>query len=97
MQMKKINSVPNVCKGTAAKKLHIAFNEPMLQKCGNIDEDKREELLYKTPSCSKEFDFNENIWPMCCSDFCCYTKRENYAFHFKCLHCGKKIVWEDFT
>ena len=85
--------------GTASDKYHITFNDPALQDWHEkIDEDKRQELLYRTPSCSEEFyQANEDIWPTHCDDFCCYIKRDNDRFYFKCLHCGKIIVWKEFT
>lgn len=84
--------------GTAAEKFHIAFNHPILQNYLKIDEDKREELLYRTPSCSVEFEkTNEDMWPIHCGDFCCYIKKYDYKFYFQCLHCGKIIVRKEFT
>lgn len=85
--------------GMASKKFHITFNDPALQVWYvKIEEDKREELLYRTPSCSKEFyPINEDIWPTHCNDFCRYIKHDDNRFYFKCLHCGKIIVWKEFT
>ena len=60
----------------------------------------KEEVVYRTPECNSEFDFNEDIWPGCCGDFCRYTGLENEyeeRFHFQCLHCGKEIVWTKMT
>lgn len=82
--------------GTAAKELELKFNSPMLEDCVNIEIKKREELLYRTPECSDDFDFNEYIWPDCCGDFCCYIGINNTyedTYYFRCNHCGKEITW----
>ena len=85
-----------ISNGTAAKELNLKFNSPMLEDCTAFDIEKRNELLYMTPECSDEFDFNEDIWPGCCGDFCCYVGYEyvyEEIYHFRCIHCGKEITW----
>ena len=85
-----------ISNGTAAAELGLKFNSPLLEECTVIDSEKINELLYKTPECSDEFDFDEDIWPFCCGDFCRYTKFENEyeeKFYFQCIHCKKSIVW----
>lgn len=88
-----------LCNGSAAAEFHIRFN-PLVEMCTAIASEKAEEVVYRTPECNSEFDFNEDIWPSCCGDFCRYTGLENEyeeRFHFQCLHCGKEIVWTKMT
>jgi len=74
--------------GRAAKEKQIIFNNELLHK---------DTLLYSTPGVSHNFETNEDIWPLCCDDFCCYMGRGEYSCEFQCVECGKKITWEDFT
>lgn len=86
--------------GTAAAELEIKFNSPLLEECIAINFEKVNELLYKTPNCSDEFDFDEDIWPFCCGDFCRYTRFENKyeeKFYFQCNDCKKTVVWTKMT
>lgn len=89
-----------ISNGTAAAELGLKFNSPALEECIAIDSEKLNELLYKTPECSDEFDFDEDIWPLCCGDFCRYTGFENEyeeKFYFQCIHCKKTVVWTKWT
>lgn len=86
--------------GAAAEELNLQFNNPLLKDCTAYDSEKINELLYQTPECSAEFDFYEDIWPGCCGDFCRYVGYEDEyeeKHHFQCIHCGKKIVWTNWT
>lgn len=80
--------------GSAAKSYHLTFQHPFLEKLRKISPDKREELLCRTPGCGQAFDHNENIWPVCCGDFCRYVCQKEDEFHFQCLSCGGKLVWK---
>lgn len=82
--------------GAAAAELDIKFNLPLLEEHTAIDIEKRNELLYRTPECSTAFDFDEDIWPSCCGDYCRYVGLDDEYeenFHFQCIQCGKKLVW----
>lgn len=86
--------------GAAAEKLGITFNDPYLQDITVVDDDKKDELLRKTPECSLAFDFDEDMWPCCCGDFCRYEEYDGTyeeTFTFRCRHCGKETVWTKMT
>ena len=87
--------------GNAAAELGLKFNDPeFIEEITIVDADKKSELLNRTPECSSAFDFDEDIWPCCCGDFCRYINHDNKfeeKFTFKCLHCGKEIVWTKMT
>lgn len=82
--------------GAAAKALDFKFNSPLLEECTAYAKEQIDELLYSTPECSSAFELcDEDIWPVCCGDFCRYVKqdRDEERYHFQCIHCGRKIVW----
>lgn len=83
--------------GAAAKFYNISFNNSLINSFSAVDNEKKEDIIYKTPSCSSEFDLNEDIWPICCGDFCKYIMLDEYNnAYFKCLTCGKTIKWKYF-
>lgn len=82
--------------GTAAKAFDVKFNSPLLEECTAYAKEQLDELVYMTPECSSAFEYcDEDIWPGCCGDFCCYVRQESdeERFHFQCIHCGREIVW----
>ncbi len=86
--------------GAAADQFGITFNNPYLKDITAVDSDKKEELLKKTPECSLAFDFNEDLWPCCCGDFCRYEEYDGTyeeTFTFRCRHCKKETVWTKMT
>ncbi len=86
--------------GAAADKTGLAFNSPYLEQCSAAAEDFIRELEYRTPECTSLFDDNEEIWQICCGDFCRLERIDSTAeekFYFQCLHCKKEIVWTKMT
>lgn len=87
-------------RGVAADKTGLAFNTPYLETCSAAAEDSIRELVYQTPECTSFFGDNEEIWPICCNDFCRLETVDDMAeekFYFRCLHCNKEIVWTKMT
>ncbi len=83
--------------GRAAQKKNLIFNNELIKDLEDLTEEKRQTLLYCTPCVSHNFDTNEEIWQVCCGDFCCYMGSNAFSVKFKCLECGKTITWEKFT
>lgn len=83
--------------GRAAKERNIVFNSGLIEGFSDMQEEKKQTLLYSTPGVRYNFDTNEELWPVCCDDFCCYMGKSRYSSKFQCMKCGNKIVWEDFT
>ncbi len=83
--------------GRAAHEKNIVFNNEFIGEIEDIAIEKRQTLKYCTPGVSHNFDTNEDIWPVCCDDFCCYMGRDDFSAKFQCVECGKKISWEHFT
>lgn len=83
--------------GRAAEEKNIVFNNYLIKGTNGFDEDKKDRILKRTPACSQDFDLNEDVWPDCCGDFCCYYGSDMWESRFKCTKCGKEVVWETFT
>lgn len=84
--------------GSAAKLHNISFNNKLVRYFSGIENDKKEELIFKTPSCSSDFDLNEDVWPICCGDFCKYMMYDEAGYtYFKCNTCGKTIKWGKYN
>ncbi len=58
--------------GRATREKNIIFNNELIQDETDMSEEQRHTLLYCTPGVSHNFDTNEDIWPVCCEDYCCY-------------------------
>lgn len=83
--------------GKAAQEKNIVFNNEFLRYFEDIAEENRNMLIYCTPGISHNFDTNEEVWPVCCADFCCYIGSNSFSARFQCVKCGKKITWEHFA
>jgi len=57
--------------GRAAGEKNIIFNNEFIKDMSDMSEEQRHTLLYCTPEVSHNFDTNEDIWPVCCEDYCC--------------------------
>lgn len=83
--------------GRAAGEKNIIFNNDLIKDMSDMTEEQRHTLLYCTPGVSHNFDTNEDIWPVCCDDYCCYMGSDSFSVKFQCVECGKKISWKYFT
>lgn len=83
--------------GRAAQEKNIIFNNEFIKDFEDLTEEKRQTLLHCTPCSSHNFDTNEDIWAVCCDDFCCYMGSDSFSVKFQCMECGKKISWKHFT
>ena len=59
--------------GRAAKERNIVFNCGLIEGFSDMQEEKKQTLLYGTPGVRHNFDTNEDLWPVCCNDFCCMS------------------------
>ena len=83
--------------GRAAREKNIIFNNALIEGMPNMSEEQRHTLLHCTPGVSYNFDANEEIWAVCCNDFCSYVGSDSFGVKFQCMECGKKIGWKNFT
>ena len=83
--------------GRAAGEKNIVFNNELIKGMSELSEEQRHILLSHTLGVSHNFDTNEDIWAVCCNDFCCYVGSDSSGVKFQCVKCGKKISWKHFT
>lgn len=83
--------------GRAAQEQNVIFNNDLIKDMPDMSEEQRRTLLYCTPGVSCNFDTDEDIWEVCCNDFCCYIGSDSYSVKFQCVECGKKISWKNYT
>lgn len=79
--------------GRAAEELRVTFQPKLIKEHAGIAISRRNTVLEKTPACAYEFErFCEEVWPVCCEDYCVYEGKGDYEFHFACAHCKKAVT-----
>lgn len=81
--------------GTAAKAFGISFQTKYIKNLKNIPANKIDELLYRTPGYTTDIStYCEDVWPICCNDFCFFVKETSTEYIFKCKKCKKEYKWD---